>query len=80
MKEIILNIIRDNLALNEMIDSTSYLDEISLDSLSFIKTLVMIEEEFNIEFSDEELNYKKYITIDDLVKKVKEKTDEKNGL
>ena len=73
MNEIIINIIKDNLALNEKVKDDTYLSNISLDSLSFITALVTIEEVFSITFTDEELNINNFKTVDDITCLVKRK-------
>ena len=73
MNEIIINIIKDNLALNEKVKDDTYLSNISLDSLSFINTLVTIEEVFSITFNDEELNINNFKNVSELVNLVKRK-------
>ena len=73
MKEIIINIIKDNLALKEEIKENTNLSNLSLDSLSFINTLVTIEEVFSITFNDEELNIDNFKNVSDLVNLVKRK-------
>lgn len=73
MKEIIINIINDNLALKEEVKENTNLSNISLDSLSFINALVTIEEVFSITFNDEELNIDNFKNVSDLVNLVKKK-------
>ena len=73
MKEIIINIIKDNLALKEEIKEDTNLSNLSLDSLSFINTLVTIEEVFSITFNDEALNINAFKNVSDLVNLVKRK-------
>ena len=73
MKEIIINIIKDNLALKEEINEDTNLSNLSLDSLSFITTLVTIEEVFSISFTDEELNINNFKNVNDLINIVNKK-------
>ena len=73
MKEIIINIINDNLALKEEVKENTNLSNLSLDSLSFINALVTIEEVFSITFNDEELNIDNFKNVSDLVNLVKGK-------
>ena len=73
MKEIIINIIKDNLALKEEVKENTNLSNLSIDSLSFINTLVTIEEVFSITFTDEELNIDNFKNVSDLVNQVKRK-------
>ena len=73
MKEIIINIINDNLALKEEVKENTNLSNLSFDSLSFINALVTIEEVFSITFNDEELNIDNFKNVSDLVNLVKRK-------
>lgn len=73
MKEIIINIINDNLALKEEVKENTNLSNLSLDSLSFINALITIEEVFSITFNDEELNIDNFKNVSDLVNLVKRK-------
>ena len=73
MKEIIINIINDNIALKEEVKENTNLSNLSLDSLSFINALVTIEEVFSITFNDEELNIDNFKNVSDLVNLVKRK-------
>ena len=73
MKEIIVNIIKDNLALKEEVKENTNLSNLSLDSLSFINTLVTIEEVFSITFNDEELNINNFKNVSELVNLVQRK-------
>lgn len=73
MKEIIINIINDNLALKEEVKENTNLSNLSLDSLSFINAIVTIEEVFSITFNDEELNIDNFKNVSDLVNLVKRK-------
>ena len=73
MKEIIINIINDNLALKEEVKENTNLSNLSLDSLSFVNALVTIEEVFSITFNDEELNINNFKNVSDLVNLVKRK-------
>ena len=50
------------------------INELGLDSLSFIEALVALEDALNISFSDEELDYYKYTDVNNLICKVKTKT------
>ena len=74
MKEKVRERIRGGCALPEIkLGEDTLLNEISLDSLSFIEVLVSLEEEFHIEFEDEELNFYHWIKIGDIVKAVENK-------
>ena len=73
MNEIIINIIKDNLSLKEEVKENTNLNNLSLDSLSFINILVTIEEVFSVSFTDEELNIDNFNNVSDLVNLVKRK-------
>lgn len=77
MKEKIIEIIRNACALEENnITLETMLQDISLDSLSFIEFLVRIEETFNIEFEAEELDMSGWETVGDILKEVERKIHE----
>ncbi len=71
MIEIILKIIQENLAINQPIKIETKISQLSLDSLSFIQVLISLEDTFQIQFKDEELNIKKYHIVKDIIDKVK---------
>lgn len=50
------------------VNKDSKFDEIGLDSIEFVQLIVNIEDKFNIEFNEEELNLDMYKNINDLVK------------
>lgn len=50
------------------VNKESKFEEIGLDSIEFVQLIVNIEDKFNIEFDEEELNVDKYKNLDDLVK------------
>mgnify|MGYP001401524314 CR=1 FL=1 len=54
------------------IDMGTKIDDIGLSSISFIKMIVDIEEEFNIEFDDESLEFSKFDIIQDFIDYIKE--------
>lgn len=68
------NIIKDNTnyggSIEEINDDTSLWD-IGINSLTYIKILVVIEDEFNIEFGDDFLDVKEINTFKDLVIAIK---------
>ncbi len=82
MKKKIISIIKDHLAFEEKVTEKSAMKALSLDSLSFIKILVTLEDTFNIFFTDDELNIKKFRVVDDLINLVKRKCleNEKNSM
>lgn len=79
MKDKIIQIIKDACALEEEVKENSDLKTLSLDSLSFVEMLVNIENEFEIEFEDEELNFFDWENVSDLINAVKEKLNAKES-
>lgn len=63
-------------AINEINDESD-LTSLGINSVSFIKLTVRIEEEFGFEFEDEYLDYNKFKTIKDLILYVADKTQTK---
>lgn len=53
-------------------------NEMGVNSLNFIKIIVELEEAFNIEFDDEQINYGLLNNIHDLIVLIKEKMDQKD--
>ncbi|MCK4258885.1 MAG: acyl carrier protein [Halanaerobiales bacterium] len=49
------------------------IDELGLNSIDFIKFLVFIEQEFDIEFEDEDLELGQYSTLENVIDKVASK-------
>ena len=77
MKEKIIEIIRNACALEEdNITLETRMQDISLDSLSFIECLVRVEEIFNIEFEAEELDMNGWETVGDILKEAERKIHE----
>ena len=66
----ITELVQTACACTENIELETPIGEISLDSLSFIELIVSIEEEFEIQFEDEDLNIRDYATVGDLFDKV----------
>jgi len=63
-------ILKHELELTDQIDQLQLEDSlatIGLSSVSFIKLIVAIEAQFNFEFADEDLNYKVFQTLQDIV-------------
>lgn len=73
----ILELIRAHTAFDEEIHADTPISSLSLDSLSFINLLVAIEEEYGVEFGDEELTRDRYASAGDLISAVETKTEEK---
>lgn len=80
MTEKIIELIKQNCALEENnVTPETKLKEISLDSLSFISLIVNLEQEFGIEFDDEELNIYEWETVQEIINLVEEKANGKSG-
>lgn len=70
----VLQIIKENSSSNETnIDFNSSFKDIGYDSISFIKTIIALEYEFNFEFEDAFLLLSNYRTIGDMVKYVNDR-------
>ena len=61
------------LGITEKQIKTNDFHSLGIDSLTFIKKIVEIENEFDIEFSDEELNYDMFNTFAELCKIIESK-------
>ena len=47
--------------------SVSLVDDLALDSLRMVMLLIMMEEEFEIEFDETDLNPKNIVTVEDVI-------------
>lgn len=54
----------------EQINADNDLKDLGINSISFIKIIVGLETEFDIEFDDEDLDASKFATIKDLIEYV----------
>lgn len=75
MKEMIIEIIKNQCALEENVTSESLLKELSLDSLSFVSVIAELEDTFGVEFELEELNIEEWERAEDIIKAVEEKVN-----
>lgn len=67
MKEKILTFIQANVMEQDIeLQPDSILEE-SIDSITFVKIIVALEEEFGFEFEDEMLSFSKIASVEDLV-------------
>lgn len=66
LKSIISDTFEENSSIED-IGLDSPLNDIGINSISFIKIVVAIESEFNIEFEDEYLEYSKWNTLNDII-------------
>ena len=74
LEERILKIIKNNLGTNQDLKSDHNIDDLKMDSISFIKIVVNLEGEFDFEFDDEMLLITKFPTIKTMIEYVEEKT------
>ena len=74
----ILELIRAHTAFDEEIHADTPISSLSLDSLSFINLLVAIEEEYGVEFGDEELTRDRYASAGDLISAVEKRRRRKS--
>ncbi|MGX5556805.1 phosphopantetheine-binding protein [Bacillus cereus] len=69
-------ILKRELELTDQIDQLQLKDSlasIGLSSVSFIKLVIAIETQFDFEFEDEDLNYKVFQTLQDVVNYVEKR-------
>lgn len=66
--------LRPNIDINNNDEFLDYRG-LNLDSIEFLTLIIYLEDEFEIEFADEELIINNYEKISDLINKVKEKCD-----
>ena len=70
----IRNILKENVDLKipiEQINLEDNLLQIGMDSINCIKVILGIEEEFNYQFDDEDLNYENFHNISSLINYIK---------
>ncbi len=77
--EQIATIIETNIDFIHNIGMNDDLEELGINSLSFIRIVVEIEEKFNLEFEDGDLSYEKFSTIEDIANYIIEKNQSKKG-
>lgn len=67
LKDIILNDLDINVNEGEIQDNVSlYEDGIGLDSISIVNFIVLIESKFNISFTENEMDYNMFSSLDNL--------------
>ena len=55
------------------VDLNSNFNDLGINSIEFVKMIVLVEDALNIEFEDEYLDYGKYNSIDEWIKYVEQK-------
>ncbi len=75
VREYILGAIQEKGSLNSdlNIDTINYVSDGYIDSMGLIKFVVELEEEFNIEFDDDELVMPSFKIVGELIKMVEDK-------
>lgn len=69
MIEKIIMVILEQLNVNltkEQVSESSKLEDIGVHSLNFVQVIVALEDEFNVEFDDNELEISRFHTVQDL--------------
>ncbi|KAF6582689.1 MULTISPECIES: acyl carrier protein [Paenibacillus] len=74
VEEQVRKIIAQTLEVDEVIITEKELLYSGLNSLSFIKIIVRLEEYFEIKFDDNNLKYELFSTIEDIIKYVRAKS------
>lgn len=59
-------------SVKEMLENNNDLSQLQINSISFIKIVVELENEFDIEFSDEALDYSRFSTSENLCEYIEE--------
>ena len=61
----------------EMNDSVKLIDDIGLDSLSFLQLITALEKQFNIKIQEDELSSDNFYTLNNLIKYIDKKVKDK---
>lgn len=73
----IINIIESSLGIS--VSEDTVIEEYGISSFDFIRVLVMLENEFSISFSNEQLFMENYKTVNDIIAAVNESIQTKNN-
>ncbi len=73
MNRRIIEIIKVNTECSNEISEDSLLCDLEMTSIDFVKIVIEIETEFNIEFEDEKLQFSEFPTVQSLIDYVEEK-------
>ena len=68
----IFEIIKKNIA-NEKMDILANLTDLGINSITFVKILIAIENEYDFEFDDDDLNFENFKTVSTLAKYVEDR-------
>ncbi len=66
----IIEIVKKNLSYSKDINKSNVLEDIGIDSLTFIKIIIEIENEFSFEFEDSAVSLYAFSTMQDLIEYV----------
>lgn len=76
MNKRIIEIIKVNTECSNEIFENSLLCDLEITSIDFVKIVIEIETEFNIEFEDEKLQFSEFSTIQSLIDYVEKRVGE----
>lgn len=76
-EKIIIELVEQILYTDINCDVYANLINVGMDSIKVIQLLVKLEEEFNIEFADEDLQMKFFVSIKEIAKLVDKKLNER---
>ena len=76
MNKRIIDIIKVNTECSNEIFENSLLCDLEITSIDFVKIVIEIETEFNIEFEDEKLQFSEFSTIQSLIDYVEKRVGE----
>lgn len=68
----IFELIKKNIA-NKKMDILANLTDLGINSITFVKILIAIENEYDFEFDDDDLNFENFKTVSTLAKYVEDR-------
>ena len=74
----VLQVIKDNLPENLDVKPEDKLQDLEINSITFIQIIVALESEFDFEFEDEKLLFTEFSAIKDMINYVISRTDGEN--
>ncbi|WP_193774752.1 acyl carrier protein [Vallitalea guaymasensis] len=75
-KDVLISTLEEDSAIIDNIKLEDSLVDYDMNSISFIKIVVALEKEFDIEFDDEQLNAEQFATFEDIVNNIASKINE----
>ena len=73
IKEKVFEIIKNNVQVDKELSPNDKIEDLGIDSLTFVKIIVAIESEFGFQFLDEELDKDVFVDINSFIKYVHNK-------